>query len=151
MTQNLKRFFSYRKVTLTPQPWPWAPGGEDVVSWGGSAIEAHVYERLGGQSLPPRAEPSSDAARAALVEAIAAGARVPGPALRAPLPNLKQALRFLRALKGPRSVEFSLCAQLEGVAGKPGEVYVFSASERAFARGYAVLANGEVIAFGGQK
>ena len=45
-------FFSYRKVTLTPQPWPWAPGGEDVVSWGGSAIEAHVYERLGGQSLP---------------------------------------------------------------------------------------------------
>ena len=45
-------FFSYRKVTLTPQPWPWAPEGEDVVSWGGSAIEAHVYERLGGQSLP---------------------------------------------------------------------------------------------------
>ncbi|HBP21078.1 MAG TPA: hypothetical protein DEA08_25240 [Planctomycetes bacterium] len=115
------------------------------------AFTATGAEILGGQSLPPRAEPSSDAARAALVEAIAAGARVPGPALRAPLPNLKQALRFLRALKGPRSVEFSLCAQLEGVAGKPGEVYVFSASERAFARGYAVLANGEVIAFGGQK
>ncbi|CAH0373245.1 unnamed protein product [Pelagomonas calceolata] len=45
-------FFSERKVTLTPQPWPWAPEGEDVVSWGGSAIEAYVYERLGGQSLP---------------------------------------------------------------------------------------------------
>ena len=45
-------FFSYRKVTLEPGPRPWAPEGEDVVSWGGSAIEAHVYERLGGQSLP---------------------------------------------------------------------------------------------------
>ena len=45
-------FFSYRTVTLTPQPRPWAPEGEDVVSWSGLPIEAHVYERLGGQSLP---------------------------------------------------------------------------------------------------
>lgn len=108
-------------------------------------------EILGSQSLPPRAEPADDAVRAGLVEAIAAGQRLKAPALRAPLPNLKQALRFLRAVQGPRSVEFSLCAQLEGVAGKAGPVYVFSASERAFARGYAVRANGEVIAFGGQK
>ena len=45
-------FFSYRTVTLTPQPRPWAPEGEDVVSWSGLPIEAYVYERLGGQSLP---------------------------------------------------------------------------------------------------
>lgn len=108
-------------------------------------------EILGAQSLPPRAEPATGAAQAALVEAIAKGERVPGPALRGPLPNLKQALRFLRGIKGPRSVEFSLCAQLDGAAGQAGPVYVFSASERAFARGYAVRANGEVIAFGGSK
>ena len=45
-------FFSYRTVTLEPKARPWAPDGEDVVSWSGLPIEAHVYERLGGQSLP---------------------------------------------------------------------------------------------------
>ena len=45
-------FFSYRSVTLEPKARPWAPDGEDVVSWSGLPIEAHVYERLGGQSLP---------------------------------------------------------------------------------------------------
>ena len=45
-------FFSYRTVMLEPKARPWAPVGEDVVSWSGLPIEAHVYERLGGQSLP---------------------------------------------------------------------------------------------------
>ena len=45
-------FFSYRTVMLEPKARPWAPDGEDVVSWSGLPIEAHVYERLGGQSLP---------------------------------------------------------------------------------------------------
>ena len=45
-------FFSYRTVMLEPKARPWAPEGEDVVSWSGLPIEAHVYERLGGQSLP---------------------------------------------------------------------------------------------------
>ena len=51
-TSDDASFFSYRTVMLEPKARPWAPDGEDVVSWSGLPIEAHVYERLGGQSLP---------------------------------------------------------------------------------------------------
>ena len=44
-------FFSCREIVLKPKPRDWAPDGEDVVSWGGNDITAHVYERLGDQSL----------------------------------------------------------------------------------------------------
>jgi hypothetical protein len=115
------------------------------------AFTATGVEILGKRTLPPRADPAPGSkASEALAARVAAGKKVfefsgvkvptEGPKRM----HLKNSLRLLRMLKGPRTVEFSLCTELS-LAGKQWRV--FSSSERAFQSGFAVREDGVVVKY----
>ena len=52
-------FFSYRTVMLEPKARPWAPEGEDVVSWSGSPSKRTSTSASAARACPGAPPPSS--------------------------------------------------------------------------------------------
>ena len=110
-------------------------GPQKVLSFTATGVEI-----LGKTDVPPNADASSALVSAALRERL--GAAKPVGALGKQVPDMKAALAALRGTKGPRTVEFSLCTELD-------EWLVFSAAEGApFTSGFAVKKSGEIVQFG---
>jgi hypothetical protein len=104
------------------------------------AFTATGAEILGGRALPPVAQ-AKDQAKLDALKGKLAGAKAVGKG-KAKAADLEGALKLLRTVKGPRTVEFNLCAEVDGWL-------VFSrASGKPFAGGYAVRkGTGEVHGF----
>lgn len=107
------------------------------------AFTAIGVEILGKTSLPPQAKAAGAEAGAKLLAKIAAGKAVK-QRRQAASKSLKDALALLRRLKGPRTVEFNLCAEFKGA---DGTWRVFSSSKRGFETGFAVKDDGTVKSF----
>lgn len=107
------------------------------------AFMATGVEILGKSQLPPQAKAAPGAAESELAGKIAAGAKVPQRRM-APVKTSAQALKLLRRLKGPRTIEFSLYTELKT---KGGPWYAFSSTKRGFGAGFAVRSDGTVKSF----
>ena len=106
------------------------------------AFTAIGVEILGKTALPPLAQGDAEA-MTKLVAKVAAGPEVK-QRRKAACDSLKSAMALLRRVKGPRTVEFNLCAELKTSSGT---WHVFSSSKRGFETGFAVNSDGTVKSF----
>jgi len=106
------------------------------------AFTAIGVEILGKTALPPVAKGDAEALTK-LVAKVAAGPEVK-QRRKAACNSLKAAMAVLRRVKGPRTVEFNLCAELKTSSGT---WHVFSSSKRGFETGFAVNSDGTVKSF----
>lgn len=106
------------------------------------AFTAIGVEILGKTALPPLAQ--GDAAAQAKVIAKVDGGQELKQEKKVAADSLKAAMTLLRRLKGPRTVEFNLCAEVKTATGT---WRVFSSSKRGFESGFAVRADGTVKSF----
>jgi len=106
------------------------------------AFTAIGVEILGKTALPPVASGDAEV-QTKLAAKVAAGQEVK-QRRKAACDSLKSAMALLRRLKGPRTVEFNLCAELKTSSGT---WRVFSSSKRGFETGFAVNSDGTVKSF----
>lgn len=127
----------YAEESGDPESAKKIKGPQKVLSFTAIGVEI-----LGKTALPPVAQGDAEV-QAKLVAKITAGQEVK-QRRKAACDTLKAALALLRRVKGPRTVEFNLCAELKTSSGT---WRVFSSSKRGFETGFAVKSDGTVKSF----